>query len=219
MCFFVTDGCIRSMTGIDHGIVGQGEYFFLYHLHQQSVASGGEVAASHAALKNEVATNHEVVGSAIEGDAAVAVSRGVEHPQTLCSEAHLIAFVEKLGGSGHIIHGETERHGIGIRFVIYGYAGLMTPHRRIELTGTPVVARNVIDMRMRVHDADHLQLMRHDVFLQLRILITLTIPGINNKGFAGVVVQHQGIHLNGIEMKGADRHIPRLLCQIPNKIC
>lgn len=219
MIFFVTDGCIGTVTGIDNGIIGQGEYFFLYHLHQQSMASGGEIAAPHTALEDEVPANHEIVGSAVQGDASIAVSRGVEHLQALCSEAHLIALVEELGGSGHIIHGESERHGVSIRFVINGHAGLMTPYRRIELTGTPVIARNMINVRMCVHNTYHLQLVCHDIFLELRILVALTIAGIHNKRLASVVMQHQRVHLNGIEMKDADGHVSRLLCQIAYKIC
>lgn len=114
MCFFVTNGGVRSMPGIDDGIFGQGEYFFLYHLHQQCVAAGGKVAAPHAALENKVSANHEIVGGAIQGDTAVAVAWGVEHLQALCSEAHLVALMEKLGRCGHVVHRESERHGVSV---------------------------------------------------------------------------------------------------------
>lgn len=94
----------------------------------------------------------------------------------------------------------------------------MAPHGRVECVGAPVVAGNVVNVRVRVDDAFHRQMMRFHILFKLLVFIALTIAGIHDHRLVRVVVQHQRIYLYGIEMKCPNGHILHFLRQIPYEV-
>ncbi len=217
MQFFVPNGGVGTVSRIDDGVIRQGEDFFANHLYQQVVASSRQVAASHTSLKNEVATNHKLIGRIIQGNAAVAMPRRVEHLQALVAKTHLITLLQKKRRRRHLIHGKSKSHSIRIRFVIDGHAGLMAPNGNIERVGTPSVTGNVINVRMRVYHTFNRETMSLNIFFKTLIFKCLTIPRIHNQRLTGIVMQNQRVYLYWVEMKNLNRHVLSLLSQVPHK--
>lgn len=215
MYSFVLNRCGEPVSGVDDGITGQGKDFLAYHLYQQIVVAGRQVATPHTSLKKQVSTNHQMVGGIVQRDAPVAMARGIEHLQALVSKANLIALVQEARGCRHLIHRQAKRYGVGVGLVIDAHATLMAPYRGVECASTPVVARDMINVRVRVDEALDRQVVCFHVLFQLLVLITLTIARVHNYRFARVIVQHQRIHLYGIKMKCPYRQILRHIRQIP----
>ena len=74
------------------------------------------------------------------------------------------------------------------------------------MIGAPVVTGNMVDVRVRVDDGFHRQLMSFYILFQLLVFITLAVAGIDNDCLARFVVQNQRVDLYGVEMKDAYRH-------------
>lgn len=104
MQFFVSNRGVGTMAGVDDSVVGQGENFLAHHADQQAVAAGGQVAAPHAAFKNQVAADDKLVGFVVQGDAAVAMAGRVKHSQALVAEADFVALFQEFLGRGHVVH-------------------------------------------------------------------------------------------------------------------
>ena len=206
MCFFVSYGGVGSVSGVDDGVVGQGEDFLADHLEQQFVVAGGEVAAADAALEEHIAADEEFVGGVVEADAAVAVAGRVEHAEALVAEADLVTLFQEPGRCGHVIHRYAKCDGVCVSLVIDTHTTFMAPYRHVEMRSAPAVAGNMVDVRMRVDDALHGQMVRFHVFFQLLVFVTLAVARVDDDCLARFVVQDQCVDLYGVEMKGAYRH-------------
>jgi len=218
VCFFVCYGCIGPVSGVDDGVVGQGEDFLADHLEQQLMVAGWEVAAADTAFEEHVAADEEFVGSVVEADAAVAVAGRVEYAEVLVAEADLVALFQKPGRCGHLVHRQSECDGVCVGFVVDAHASLMTPYRHVEMGGAPFVAGNMVDVRVRVDDGFYGQLMRLHVLLELLILKTLAVARVDDYRLTRLVMQNQRVDLYGVEMKGAYCHSLKPLRQILYKI-
>ena len=206
------------MSGVDDGVVGEGEDFLADHLEQQLVVAGGEIAAPYAAFEEYVAADEKLVGGIVQTDAAIAVARGVEHAEALAAEADLVALLQESGRCGHVVHRNAKRDGVCVSLVVDAHSTFMAPYRHVELVGAPAVAGNMVDVRVCVDDGLHGQMMRLHVFFELLVLVTLAVARIDDDRLARLVVQNQRVDLYGIEMKSAYRHVLKRLCQILNEI-
>jgi len=209
---------VETVSRVDDGIVGQGEDFLSDHLKQQFMVASRKVAAADAALEKYVAADEEFVGGVVEADAAVAVAGRVEHAEALVAEADLVALFQEPGRRGHLVHRQSECDGVCVGLVVDAHASLMAPHRHVEMVGAPMVASNVVDVRVRVDDGFHGQLMRLHVFLELLVLKTLAVARVDDYRLTRLVMQNQRVDLYGVEMKSAYRHSLKPLRQILYKI-
>ena len=219
MCFFVCYGCIGPVSGVDDGVVGQGEDFLADHLEQELMIAGREVAAADATLEEHVAADEEFVGGVVQADAAVAVAGRVEHAEALVAEADLVTLFQEPGRRGHLVHRQPECDSVSVSFVVDAHTSLMAPHRHVEMVGAPVVACNMVDVRVRVDDGFHGQMMCLHILFELFVFVTLAVARVDDNRLTRLVMQNQRVDLYGIEMKDAYRHILKRLRQILYKIC
>lgn len=216
---FVTDGCGVAVSGVDGHIVTEGQYFAFDHVNEEEHVAGWQVGASHAALEDEVAADDVAVGGIVEGDTAVAVAGGVEHLQALAAEADFVAFVQESVRSGHFVGHNAECGAVGIGFVVDGHAGIVAEERGVEFTHAPTVARDVVNVRMRVDNVSDGKLVGFYVLLQLRVFVRRAIARVHNYCLATLIVQYHRVYHDGVEMESPNRHSAVVTCQVFNEVC